>query len=133
MDDNIKSVMNKVSNMTDLYYLVSILLEMIKLDNKDNKYGMIPELMYILGEEQFLKLIYYFEGQYIKVPTRNELLTILYLLIMFYNVEVLGNDFDEVRKDLKRGNSDRVPKYHTYKSFVSDLSEFKIPERPDQF
>ena len=124
--------MNKVTNMKDIYYLASIVVEGLK-DANNLKYGMIPELMYILGEEQFLKLIYYFEGQTIQIPTRNEILKVLYLIIMLYNVEVLGRDFDEVRSELKRGNSDRVPKYGTYCEFIDIIKDFDFPSKPEKF
>lgn len=78
---------------TDIYSL--ILFSLYKL--KDiNEYSTLSELAYILDKESLLKLCQYFGGLTIKIPTIEELETLVYALVLYQKVNIDGESFKDV-------------------------------------
>lgn len=82
--------------MTDTFSL--ILFVLYKLRDVE-EYSAISELAYILDKDSLLSLCEYFGGVTIKIPTVNELESIINSLLMYQYVNLDGIPYDEaVRK-----------------------------------
>lgn len=79
---NIRKVLSK----DDTYSTMLLLLSAVK-DNPN--YTTLSELPYVLDRENFLNFIEFFGGQTITIPTKNELLSSIRVLLLFqyYKVE----------------------------------------------
>lgn len=62
------------------------------------EYTTIGELPYILDRENMLKFCEYFGGQVIKVPTVDEIHSIMYLLLLYQYVNIDGMDYEDAIK-----------------------------------
>ena len=59
------------------------------------EYTTIGELPYILDRDNMLKFCEYFGGQTIKVPTVDEIHSLMYLLLLYQYVNIDGMNYDE--------------------------------------
>ena len=76
------------------------------------EYSAISELAYILDRENMLKFCEYFGGSTIKVPTVEELHSIMALLLLYQYVNIEGKEYQEAirlsgyeSKDLRKVKS----------------------------
>ena len=77
---------------TDIYSL--LLFVLFKLRDLP-EYSTLSELSYVLDKDNLLKLCEYFGGLTIKIPTINELQSIVYSLTIYQYVNVEGKTFKE--------------------------------------
>jgi len=82
-------------NEQDTYSL--ILFALFKLRNIP-EYSTLSEMVYILDKEDILKLCEYFGGLTIKIPTIDELESIVYSLVLYQYVNIEGKSYDEAVK-----------------------------------
>lgn len=59
------------------------------------EYTAISELPYVLDEDNMLKLCQYFGGRVIKIPTVEELHSLMYLLLLYQYVNIDGMSYDK--------------------------------------
>jgi hypothetical protein len=59
------------------------------------QYSMICELAYLLDTKSFINLIKYFEGQEIKIPTKEEFQSCIKVLLLYVYHEVEGMKWKE--------------------------------------
>lgn len=59
------------------------------------EYTTIGELPYILDRENMLKFCEYFGGQTIRVPTVDEIHSLMYLLLLYQYVNIDGMNYDD--------------------------------------
>lgn len=59
------------------------------------EYSTISELPYILDRDNMLKLCQYFGGRKIKIPTVEELHSMMYLLLLYQYVNIDNIEYDE--------------------------------------
>ena len=62
------------------------------------EYSSLSELAYILDKNNLLKFCEYFGGLTLKVPTINELESILYSLVLYQYVDIEKIEYDEAIK-----------------------------------
>jgi len=77
---------------TDIYSL--LLFVLFKLRDLP-EYSTLSELAYVIDKDNLLKLCEYFGGLTIKIPTINELQSIVYSLTIYQYVNVEGKTFKE--------------------------------------
>lgn len=82
-----QTVNELVSKMTeqDVY---SILLSFMYDLRKVPEYTTLSELCYLLDVESFMKLLKYFGGQTIKIPTKEEFSDIIQVLLLYQYAEI---------------------------------------------
>lgn len=80
-------------NRQDIYSVATALLYMLK-DNP--KYKSISELFYLTDYDSFIRLIKYFGGQTIQIPTFEELDEVLRMLLVYQYSEVEELPWKEV-------------------------------------
>lgn len=82
-------------NETDTYSL--ILFALFKLRDIP-EYAALSELVYVLDRENVLKLCEYFGGLTLKIPTIQELESIIYSLILYQYINIDGMKYNEAIK-----------------------------------
>lgn len=119
----------KKLNETDTYSL--ILFALFKL-REIPEYSSLSELPYILDKENLLKFCEYYGGLTIKVPTVDELESLVYSLILHQYVNVDGIPYDEAvdiighkSKHLRKVKSD-------YEKIVSVLEDYDFQRSTKQ-
>ena len=78
--------------MNDTYSLILFVLYKIR---DIDEYSVISELAYILDKEELLNLCEYFGGMTIRIPTINELESIINSLLLYQYVNIDGYSYDE--------------------------------------
>jgi len=94
--------LSKLKTM-DIYSVM--LFALFKMTNMP-EYSTLSELAYILDKESFLKLCEYFGGLTIKIPTVDELESVVNALILYQYIDIEGMTFDAAAKLLNRGGED---------------------------
>ena len=100
----------------DVYSLILFALFQLK---QDPTYSTLSELAYILDQENLIKLLQYFGGITITIPTVEELNDILDALIIYKRVNLENEDFTKVIKELGLTG----PKLNEIKTTYADLLE----------
>lgn len=77
---------------TDIYSLSMFVLYKL---TEIPEYSIMGELPYILDKKNLLDFCNYFGGRTIKVPTLNELHSIMYLLLLYQYTKIEGKPYDE--------------------------------------
>lgn len=90
----IKEEVNKLKSQ-DIYSLM--LFALFKLKDVP-EYSSLSELVYILDKDSLLKLCEYFGGMTIKIPTIQELESMVYLLLLYQYVNVDKIEYSEAIK-----------------------------------
>lgn len=74
---------------------MSVAIALLYSLKDDPKYSMISELPYIIDYDSFIKLIKYYGGMTIKIPTIEEINDILRILLLYQNFKVKKMDWKE--------------------------------------
>lgn len=77
-------------NSSDLYSVASSLLYSLK---DTPKYSIISELFYLLDYDSFIKLIKYYGGKIIRIPSSDEISDLLKILLVYQYYEAEGQDW----------------------------------------
>lgn len=80
-----------------------LLFALYKLSGNPN-YSLISELAYLFDRQTLMKLLGYFGGTTIKIPTLKEFTLITEALILFEYVDIEGLDFDKGLRKLSKDN-----------------------------
>ena len=84
MEENLEKLTEK-----DIYSILFIALYKL---NDIREYSNINSLITVLDKENFFKLIKALGGQTIKIPTVEEIMTIVNALLVYQNVNIEGQD-----------------------------------------
>ena len=95
---SIKTEIEKLKE-PDLWSLLLFVLFKIK---DDPEYSSLSELAYILDRKNMLKLCEYFGGCTIRIPTIDELETLIYGLLLYQYVDIDGIMFDNAVSKVQR-------------------------------
>lgn len=90
----IKEELAKLKDV-DVYSL--ILFAMFKLRDVP-EYSSLSEMVYILDKDNMLKLCEYFGGLTLKIPTIDELESLIYSLVLYQFVNIDGMEYDKAVK-----------------------------------
>ena len=106
---------------SDMYSLSMFML--YKLID-DPEYTTISELPYILDQKNMLALCQFFGGQTIKIPTVNELYSIMHVLLIYMKVNLDGMTFEEAIKSIDYKNQDMRKIKHIYNNLSKVLDKY---------
>ena len=84
MAANVNELIDKMNDQDVYSVLCSFLYDLKKVP----EYAMLSELCYLLDVESFLNLLKYFEGQTIKIPTKDEFAELVQVLLLFQYYEI---------------------------------------------
>lgn len=110
----------------DIYSLM--LFSLFKLRNIP-EYASLSELVYILDKDSLLKLCEYFGGMTLKIPTIQELESLVYTLVLYQYVNIDGMNYDEAIKLIGHKSSDLRKVKSDYKQLCKILEEYDFKNR----
>lgn len=93
------------------------------------EYSAISELSYILDRENMLRFCEYFGGTTIKVPTVEELHSIMALLLLYQYVNIEGMDYQEAIKLIGYESKDLRKVKSIYTKLCKVLQNYDIKAR----
>lgn len=111
---------------TDIYSLMLFALFKIK---DIPEYSSLSELVYILDKESLLKLCEYFGGTTIKIPTIDELETVLYALILYQYVNIEKIEFNQALEMITEKTSEIRKVRDTYNELLVLLDKYTFNSR----
>lgn len=94
-----------ISKLKDVDVYSLILFTLYKMHDIP-EYSAISELAYILDKENLLKLCEYFGGTTIKIPTIEELETLVYSLVLYQYVNIDGMSFKQATEIIGHKSSE---------------------------
>ncbi len=125
---SIKKDLN-ILNSTDLYSLSMFIL--YKLTDIP-EYTTLAELPYIMDKENTLKLCEYFGGRTIRIPTIEELYSIMNILLLYQYVNIDHMDYNKATELIGYNSKDlrKIKSIYLKISEVLDKYDFKsrIPQ-----
>lgn len=93
------------------------------------EYSAISEIPYILDRENMLKFCQYFGGRTIKVPTVEELHSLMYLLLLYQYVNIDHIPYDDAIKLVGYESKDLRQVKSTYNRLCKVLDKYDIKVR----
>lgn len=124
----VESLLNNIKDMGDLYFVVLLILS--KMEGA-SKYSMISELSYLLDSQSFINLLWYFEGQTIRIPTREELTEALQMMSIYYNYHILEKPWKDSLLEVGFPNDKKLHNrtWTKYKKFLKSLESVELPTK----
>jgi len=117
--------LNKLKDQ-DIYSL--ILFSLFKIRDIP-EYASLSELVYILDKYSLLKLCEYFGGMTLKIPTIEELESIVYTLVLYQFVDIEHKEYNDAIKLLGCSNEMLKKVKHTYKYLSKILDKYDFGAR----
>lgn len=113
-------------NDVDIYSLIMFALYKMK---DIPEYSTLSELAYLLDKDSLLKLCEYFGGLTIKIPTVDELESIVYSLVLYQWVNIDGMDYDKAVQMIGCKSSDLRTVKSNYLSMCKILQNYTFESR----
>lgn len=113
---------------TDIYSLSMFTL--YKLSDI-SEYSAISELPYILDKDSLLKFCKYFGGRTIKVPTVEELYSLMNIILLYQYVNIEGKSYAEAIELIGYESKDLRKVKAAYNKFCNIMSNYNIKSRPN--
>ena len=114
--------------LTELDTYSLILFVLFKLRNIP-EYASLSELVYILDKDTLLKLCEYFGGITLKIPTIEELESLVYSLVLYQYVELENMNYEEAIKLIGHKSSDLRKVKSDYQKICKILSLYEFKHR----
>lgn len=109
--------------MTDTFSLILFVLYKIR---DVEEYSTISELAYILDKDSLLNLCEYFGGITIKIPTIDELESIINSLLLYQYINIDGCSYDEAIEKIGFDSFQLRKIKKDYNNICSILSEYSL-------
>ena len=97
------------------------------------EYSTISELAYVLDKENLLKLCEYFGGLTIKIPTPDELESIVYALILYQYVDIDKMPFEQAIKIIGHTSDEKRTVKANYLKIKEILNNYELSERQKDY
>ena len=110
-------------NTPDIYTF--LLFAIYKLSD-DPQYSTLSEMVYLLDKKSVLRLLEYYGGATIKIPTISELEKLINVLIIYQSIKFENKTFDEVFQSLKLDSSDIVETKKLYERLSELLEDYNF-------
>ena len=93
-----RRLLERIKESNDLYLVALIILYLYK---DKEKYSTLSELALLLEKDDFFDLLRYYEGQTIEIPDRDELLSIIRMILFYYYYDIKDYKWKEIFKKLQ--------------------------------
>lgn len=120
----IKEELQKLKT-TDLFSLLLFVLYKIR---DIDEYSTISELAYVLDKENLLNLCEYFGGLTIKVPTIDELESIINSLLLYQYINIDGYSYNDAVKKIGFESHQLRKIKKDYNKIVDILNDYSFPK-----
>lgn len=126
--ENKKRVTKIVASLNDLskedtYSFLMFTLYKLK---DDPQWTGLSELCYLLDGDSLSKLLTYYGGMTIKIPTLKDFRLILKALTIYDYVNLQGNDFDSALKTVRDAEFQEEELKETYKKVLGVVSDYQF-------
>ena len=111
---------------TDIYSMILFALYKVK---DIPEYATLSELFYILDRKSLLKLCEYFGGMTLKIPTVEELETLVYALVLYQWVNIEGKPYEEAIEAVGVKSSDLRGVKSAYLNMCDILNKYEFKHR----
>ena len=125
----IKTEIEKLKSI-DIYSFMLFALYKIK---DIPEYSALSELSYVLDKENLLKLCEYFGGVTIKIPTIEELESIVYALVLYQYVDIDKIPFEKAIKIITDSTENVKSAKLAYVQIKEILSNYSLTERAKEW
>jgi len=88
--------------------------------------GPLSRLVYLVGEEEFIKIIKYFGGQTVTFPTKEEFNRLTKTLLLYNNVELENGKLSEEIEKLGVDDSEKEKVLGLYKSVKEVMQNYEF-------
>lgn len=122
------TIKNEFKNLKDVDIYSLMLFSLFKI-REIPEYATLSEMAYVLDKENLLKLCEYFGGMTIKIPTINELESLVYSLILYQYVNIDNIDYDEAIRLIGHKSSDLRKVKADYRKLCSILDKYDFKSR----
>lgn len=112
---NIRDEVNNL-NTPDIY---SLMLFVLYKSTDIKEYSSLSQLAFILDKDSLLKLCEFYGGLTIKIPTINELETILKGLLLYQQVHLENKNIDDI---IDKYDKESIEYYKQIKEILKDYS-----------
>lgn len=123
MKTNIRKNLNTLQ-LSDIYSLMFFLLYKIQ---DLPEYATLSEICYLLDGSNLTRLLTYFAGRTIKIPTEKEIAILTNALLLYQYINVEGNSFAEAQgkiKDVTLKQQDEITKL--YLKIIPLINQYNI-------
>ena len=123
MKTNIRKNLNNLQ-LSDIYSLMLFL--MYKLQDLP-EYATLSEICYLLDGSNLTRLLTYFAGRTIKIPTEKEITILTNALLLYQYINIEGNSFAEAQskiKDVTLKQQDEITKL--YLKIIPLIGQYNI-------
>lgn len=117
---NSKNFLDKMSKKDTYSLLMFVLFRLSSVE----EYSILSQLMYLLDYNNFIKLIKYFAGQTIKVPTIAQLRELIHALVLYKDVNIDGLNFSKSVSNIPEEFRSNV--LDIYDSVVSVMEDYQF-------
>lgn len=121
----IKTELEKLKSI-DIYSLLMFVLFKVK---DVREYSTMSELCYLLGKNDFLKLCEYFGGLTITIPTIEEVENLIMSLLLYQQVDIDGQDYDQAVSDICKKTSNIKKIKANYRELKEVLKDYEFINR----
>lgn len=90
--------MDNKHNMPEEEFKEILYIALLMLSSTSKDPRIIPELMYLLDADTFIRLVNVYSGKSIKIPSKDKLLKAIKTVTYYYHVEIKGADPETVRR-----------------------------------
>ena len=121
----IKTELEKLKSI-DIYSLLMFVLFKVK---DVREYSTMSELCYLLDKNDFLKLCEYFGGLTITIPTIEEVESLIMSLLLYQQVDIDGQDYDQAVSDICKKTSNIKKIKTNYAELKEVLKDYEFINR----
>ena len=87
-------IKSNIENLKQVDFYSVLLFALYKMNNIP-EYSSLSQLAYVLDQKNFLNLCEYFGGQTIKIPTIQEMESLVYSLLLYQYVKIDGIKYED--------------------------------------
>lgn len=123
MKTNIKTHLNSLQ-LSDIYSLMFFLL--YKMQDLP-EYATLSEMCYLLDGNNMTRLLTYFAGKTVKIPTEEEFLILTNALLLYQYINLEGNSFADAQAKLNKVTAKQKEKItELYLKIIPLISQYNI-------
>ena len=119
------TIKEELNNLKEIDVYSMLLFVLYKMKDID-EYSLLSELAYVLDKQNLLNLCEYFGGMTIKIPTIDELESLLNSMMIYQYVEIEGMSYDEAISKVGFDSCDLIKVKKDYLKLMKILDTYSF-------